>query len=673
MKKILLIVTTALFILSSCKTVEPVDPQVENDNIYTKVFNQLLIEPSSVPFDRLFESYLNSSYFLNNGSAFNSFVQLESDIYSGKAACESVDFINRLKTLPLSIRVHQLAADCAQMSNDSTAIEFHESMIDYLVLGYFKNGDAKNYYSAVKVTDFGEPTDLIKALGYEVVEYYIQPYAAGSMFSYAVVANSEDTGKQRSFHFNVWDALDILYSSSEEPVDIYSLNFLPTATFEELHETNSAFDLGTARVLWAQNNDVAVERLLRSVNAGNSMAQQMLADKLIIGDKINGYDIDDAIDQLITASEAGLATAFARLSVIFKHGINTDKDLAVSKQLEQKSVELIGEDRTFGEIALVSTLYDLPEGQLVEAFKRAASAGNGRSAYYLYNYFNDKEQDEVALKYLELATELEYAEALVLKGSLLVMDESKEWEDIQEEFLDLIEEAQSQHHPKADYILYKFLQASDKNLSFKYLQQAAKKGLVAAQYELANAYDDGDIAGRDLAQSVRWLSMAVKQGSLPAIVGLGYNYEKGRGVEKDLTRAVQMYSLAAEQGSAQGMFNYGYMLLKGRGIEQNYPLAVQWFERAAKKGHASANNELALLYKEGEYFEQSYEKANQLFQLAAEDGEKYAMYNLGMSYEKGLGVAKDIETAIAWYLKAQARGHEEAAIRRFNLLTGNTN
>ena len=158
---------------------------------------------------------------------------------------------------------------------------------------------------------------------YEVVEYYIQPYASGSMFSYVLVANSEDTGKQRRFHFNLWDALDVLYLAAEEPVDIYSLDYLPIRAFEELRETNSAFDLGTARVLWSQKNDIAVERLLSSVNAGNSMAQQMLADKLIIGEKIEGYDTDDAIDQLISASEADLATAFARLSVIFKHGINT--------------------------------------------------------------------------------------------------------------------------------------------------------------------------------------------------------------------------------------------------------------------------------------------------------------------------------------------------------------
>ena len=670
MKNITFLLAVALLALSSCKTLEPIDPQVQNDEVYTKVFNRLLVEPSSVPFDKLYESYLNSSYFLDNGNAFNSFVKLESDIYSGKVACESVNFISRLKTLPLSIRVHQLAADCAQRSNDSTAIEFHESFIDYLVLGYFKSNDAKNYYSAVNVTDFGEPTDLVQALGYEIVEYYIQPYASGSMFSYVLVANSEDTGEQRLFHFNLWDALDVLYLKAEEPVDMYSLEFLPFATFEELRETNSAFDLGTAKILWSQKNDLAAKRLLSSVKAGNSMAQQMLADKLLLGEKIEGYDTDDAIDQLISASEAGLATAFARLSVIFKHGINTDIDIKVAKQLEQKSVVLMGEELTLAEMALITVIYGLSEEERVEAFKRAASAGSGKSAFYLYNYFTDKNEEVKAQKYLELAANLDYAEALILKGSLLAMDDSAKWEDVEEEFFELLNQAKLQHHPKADFILSRYLQASDKTKSFQYLEQAAKKGLVVAQYDLAKAYDNGKIISQSFVDSNRWLNMAVKQGHLPAIVRLGYNYEKGIGVEKDLETAVEFYSLAAEQGHALGMFNYGYMLLKGRGVEKNYSLAVEWLEKAAENGHASANNELALMYKEGEYFEQNYKKANQLFLLAAEKGQMYAMYNLGMSYEEGLGVPKDIKTAMEWYLKAQAKGHSAAAIRRFNLLKG---
>lgn len=668
MKNITFLLAVALLALSSCKTLEPIDPQVQNDEVYTKVFNRLLVEPSSVPFDKLYESYLNSSYFLDNGNAFNSFVKLESDIYSGKVACESVNFISRLKALPLSIRVHQLAADCAQRSMDSTAIEFHESFIDYLVLGYFKSNDAKNYYSAVNVTDFGEPTDLVQALGYEIVEYYIQPYASGSMFSYVLVANSEDTGEQRLFHFNLWDALDVLYLKAEEPVDMYSLEFLPFATFEELRETNSAFDLGTAKILWSQKNDLAAKRLLSSVKAGNSMAQQMLADKLLLGEKIEGYDTDDAIDQLISASEAGLATAFARLSVIFKHGINTDIDIKVAKQLEQKSVVLMGEEQTLAEMALISVIYGLSEEKRVEAFKRAALVGSGKSAFYLYNYFTGKNEEDKAQKYLELAASLDYAEALILKGSLLAMDDSAKWDDVEEEFFELLNQAKLQHHPKADFILSRYLQASDKAKSFEYLEQAAKKGLVVAQYDLAYAYSDGVIVERDFHQFNRWLKMAVKQGHLPAIVGLGYNYEKGTGVEQSLESAVEMYRLAAEQGSAQGMFNYGYMLLKGRGVEKNYPLAVEWFEEAAEKGHASANNELALMYKEGEYFKQNYKKANQLFLLAAEKGEMYAMYNLGVSYEEGLGVSKDIETAMEWYFKAQAKGHEAATVRRFNLL-----
>ena len=48
------------------------------------------------------------------------------------------------------------------------------------------------------------------------------------------------------------------------------------------------------------------------------------------------------------------------------------------------------------------------------------------------------------------------------------------------------------------------------------------------------------------------------------------------------------------------------------------------------------------------------------FRNAAQTGYVPAEATLGLHYQQGLGVAADIDTAIAWYRKAAAHGHEGA-------------
>ena len=46
---------------------------------------------------------------------------------------------------------------------------------------------------------------------------------------------------------------------------------------------------------------------------------------------------------------------------------------------------------------------------------------------------------------------------------------------------------------------------------------------------------------------------------------------------------------------------------------------------------------------------------------AAEQGQAEAQYYVGLFYQEGLVVSKNLTTALQWFEKAAAQGHQEAA------------
>lgn len=48
------------------------------------------------------------------------------------------------------------------------------------------------------------------------------------------------------------------------------------------------------------------------------------------------------------------------------------------------------------------------------------------------------------------------------------------------------------------------------------------------------------------------------------------------------------------------------------------------------------------------------------FRAAAEDGHSDSQFNLGLMYERGIGVSRDENEAVAWYLKAALQGNSNA-------------
>ncbi len=95
-------------------------------------------------------------------------------------------------------------------------------------------------------------------------------------------------------------------------------------------------------------------------------------------------------------------------------------------------------------------------------------------------------------------------------------------------------------------------------------------------------------------------------------------------------------------------FEQGVSYEKSGNLEQSFLC----YKIAAEKGHAGAQYRLGLLYYRGKRIAKEYETAVAWFRRAAEQGHDRAQYYLGHCYGSGRGVKKELPAALVWLNKA---------------------
>jgi TPR repeat protein len=192
----------------------------------------------------------------------------------------------------------------------------------------------------------------------------------------------------------------------------------------------------------------------------------------------------------------------------------------------------------------------------------------------------------------------------------------------------------------------------------------AEQGVVAAEYNLAILYYNGNGVSQDYGEAAKWFRKAAEQGDAEAQYSLGILYALGgRGVPQDDAEAVRWYRRAAEQGVAGAANNLGNHYRTGAGVATDEPQAVRWFRMAADKGDPAAQVNLGAMYASGRGVQQDYVEALKWYREAAERGYAAALYNLGVAYKRGHGVPGDDVAAYMWMKLAAERGDTDAPAR----------
>jgi localization factor PodJL len=156
------------------------------------------------------------------------------------------------------------------------------------------------------------------------------------------------------------------------------------------------------------------------------------------------------------------------------------------------------------------------------------------------------------------------------------------------------------------------------------LRAAAMAGNPAAAYEVAIRFAEGRGVPQNNQEAARWLDRAAKQGLVPAQFRLGGLYEKGTGVKKDLATARDLYLAAAEKGNGKAMHNLAVLYAEGVNGPPDYRNAAKWFREAAEHGIRDSQYNLGILYARGIGVDQNYAESYKWFAIAANHGDREA-------------------------------------------------
>ena len=124
-------------------------------------------------------------------------------------------------------------------------------------------------------------------------------------------------------------------------------------------------------------------------------------------------------------------------------------------------------------------------------------------------------------------------------------------------------------------------------LAFTCYWVAAKRGDVAAQYNLGSALIEGAGHSRDVVAGIAWLRRARRHGSVEALDYLGYCYRHGIGVRRNEKKGFTL-SLEASATVAAAKYAVAVCYLRGIGIRKDVVVGRRLMRAAARAGDSEA-------------------------------------------------------------------------------------
>lgn len=184
------------------------------------------------------------------------------------------------------------------------------------------------------------------------------------------------------------------------------------------------------------------------------------------------------------------------------------------------------------------------------------------------------------------------------------------------------------------------------------------------QRAAAQMYMDGNAAwkaGDSTSGVIYWLRAATA-GASKGWYDLGNIFLNGLGgMVRDTAKGIAYHRKAIIGGRAGSSTEIGDLYLMGMGVEANLAEAVKWYELDAGLGYGDAIDRLGYIYLY--VMKDSALKARAMYEKAAALGVFKAYQALGAMYLYGVGVPKNPQEALRWYLKSEYKGHPEGAIQ----------
>jgi hypothetical protein len=188
----------------------------------------------------------------------------------------------------------------------------------------------------------------------------------------------------------------------------------------------------------------------------------------------------------------------------------------------------------------------------------------------------------------------------------------------------------------------------------------AEAGVVSAQFDLAQAYENGTGIVADIPESIRWLRIAADNQHPGALYRLGIAFQRGISLQQDSSAAVECFTKGAELGDIPCQCALADAYRDGRGIAKDETVAVHWYTKASEQGNANAQYRLGKMYRYGTGVQRDIAAAIQFFTAAAEQGHAEAAATL----EKAKVLLESSQYATSIKSKPEKRIHSEPQPKR---------
>ena len=194
-----------------------------------------------------------------------------------------------------------------------------------------------------------------------------------------------------------------------------------------------------------------------------------------------------------------------------------------------------------------------------------------------------------------------------------------------------------------------------------WLRKAAEQGSLESQFVLSTIYESGSGGEKvDHAEAFKWAMQAAQRGHMVAQHNVASDYLHGKGVPKDLDQARYWYTKAAEQGFAHSEWMLGRIYVDGIGVPPNREEGLKWLSKSLAQGHSPTMMTLAAMYTDPSGIPQDPQLVFDLHRAAAQQGNHYSEFEVGRIYRAGYLGAPDYSQAIAWFQKAAAANYGPA-------------
>lgn len=222
--------------------------------------------------------------------------------------------------------------------------------------------------------------------------------------------------------------------------------------------------------------------------------------------------------------------------------------------------------------------------------------------------------------------------------------------------IEWLEKAKAAGNPKAE----KYLSISYRNgegdpkAAFEHYLKLAEQGDAEAQYQVYNAYENGNGVEKNEALANEWCKKAADNGHIIAAALVGF-HEMIFGKE---TEAVKYWEVAAKGGHLKAATDLANLYLEGSDdVPVNKARAIELLNDAANSGFAEAQNSLGVCYMAGNGVPENPTEAVKWFEKAAAQDEEFGMKNLAICLRNGNGTVTNKAKAAEWFEKAAAKGN----------------